>query len=475
MNHGENLDRAVAPNLFDALADPELIFGLVLANLMSPRLWKLRSSLLRQAPSGGGGLREIQQLIDRHFEHVAPSRIAAMNGVFALDAEAARLGSGAVEGALSKILSTVDWRVRRGTLDKSAFPLDLIGQRKFPAYVYSTIDEAWASRRLLQHRKHKPLGLTCCLDEAAILIALGLILPAVAVEDFTLLGSPAHYSVLGWNPADTWWFYTKHDLFAAADWSGLVAQRYAGMAQAAFDDRLPNFDRIVTASGSYAFGTNTSSLAERHLAAIAARIDAFFGYRLAQLDRALRQPRDFVPASDPASIICTVVAEATDALTVQRRLRRAALERGEPSALRALYAFRSLDLPDLEPYLAAARRSSQIGARLGSVMGIDDALRAVKAMAGNASVFDDPDRIAMPDETVRFGTGTDRDKALLLHVLLERVLGGNDPAVSRLETLITEAGSYVRAADFCISTTRMARVPNAQGAVRYRIADWPLR
>ncbi|HEY1300113.1 MAG TPA: hypothetical protein VGF07_06425 [Stellaceae bacterium] len=61
---------------------------------------------------------------------------------------------------------------------------------------------------------------------------------------------------------------------------------------------------------------------------------------------------------------------------------------------------------------------------LGSAAGIEDALRAVTAIAGNASVFDDPDRIAMPDETLRFGTGTDRDKDLLLHVRLERPVAG---------------------------------------------------
>ncbi|HEY1300115.1 MAG TPA: hypothetical protein VGF07_06435 [Stellaceae bacterium] len=49
---------------------------------------------------------EIQQLIDHHFEHVSPARIAEMNGVFNLDAEVARLGSTAVEGAMAKILST---------------------------------------------------------------------------------------------------------------------------------------------------------------------------------------------------------------------------------------------------------------------------------------------------------------------------------------------------------------------------------
>ena len=58
-------------------------------------------------------------------------------------------------------------------------------------------------------------------------------------------------------------------------------------------------------------------------------------------------------------------------------------------------------------------------------------------------------------------------------MLLERVGVRNDPAAARLETLFTKTGSYVRAAGFCISTTRMARVPDAQGTIRHRIADWP--
>jgi len=62
-------------------------------------------------------------------------------------------------------------------LTEGSVPLDLIRRRTFPAYIYSTIDEAPASRRLLQRREHKPLGLTCRLDEAAIFTALILILP----------------------------------------------------------------------------------------------------------------------------------------------------------------------------------------------------------------------------------------------------------------------------------------------------------
>jgi hypothetical protein len=48
-----------------------------------------------------------------------------------------------------------------------------------------------------------------------------------------------------------------------------------------------------------------------------------------------------------------------------------------------------------------------------------EAIALVGTITGSRSIFDDRDRIAMPDETLRLRTGTDRDKALLLHVLLE--------------------------------------------------------
>jgi hypothetical protein len=76
----------------------------------------------------------------------------------------------------------------------------------------------------------------------------------------------------------------------------------------------------------------------------------------------------------------------------------------------------------------------------------------------------------MPDETVRLGT--DRDKALLLHVLLEHALDADDQGRRSLETLFTDAGSFVRSDRFCIDASSMAWVPNLQGRVLYRIADF---
>ena len=70
-------------------------------------------------------------------------------------------------------------------------------------------------------------------------------------------------------------------------------------------------------------------------------------------------------------------------------------------------------------------------------------------------------------------TGSSRDKALLLHILLERVLKADDPARTTLETLLSDADSFVRSSRFCISVSRMAYVSQPDGEIRYRIADTP--
>ncbi len=456
------LDRAVAPNLFDVVVDPDLIFTLVLANLMSPRLWEMRDRILAEpkpapdelgAGHAAGIIERIQQFLDHHFEHVSPARVAEMNGVLDLDTLADRYGAEAVDYARSRILATFDWRLERGNIKRDSLALELIAQHKFPAYTYATIDEARACRRLLGRRKHKPLGLTCCLDEAAIFIALLLTTAHESVEDIAIVGSPTHYSVLVGAPEGTLWFYSKHDLISVSAWSQLVID--AAGDQLAFDDRLPDFDRIITTQGSYSLTTGETSIPEPRLRALVQTIDGFFGRRPAQLERALQNPIRGGDGSGATKIVRDAASASSDT-EVRDRVRRAALEQDNLPALRALYGFRALDLPDLSPYLHSARECSQVGELLPRVVTMDDALRAVATIAGRESIFEDPERIAMPDETARFGSGSDRDKALLLHVLLERAPGVAASATADLETLIGETDSFVRGPEFCISMSRMA-------------------
>jgi hypothetical protein len=453
---GPPLDRAVAPNLFDVVAEPRLVFTLILANLMSPRLWELGERVAE------GGDQAIRHMLDHHFEHVTPARVAEMNGVLDLDALAGRYGAAEVDYAVSRIVSTFEWRVAKGTRDRHTLGLDLIEAGKFPAYTYATIDEAWACRRLLRRHKHKPWGLTCCLDEAAIFAALHLALAKGSPDDVAILGAPTHYSVLACSPDRPCWFHTKQELHSPATWSRLVADSYGGNVQSAFDERLPTFDRIITASGVYWLGTGQSSIPHGSLATILSRIDRFFGGRLAQLEQALQHPVRLVEEAGAAGLV-KEASSASGATEARERVRRAAFGEGNVAAQRALYAYRALDVPDPSVYLRAARLGSQLGNLLPAVTSADDALSAVASITGTESIFEDADRIAMPDETVRFATGSVRDKALLLHVLLERSCAG-------LETAICEADSFVRGADFCLSLSRLARVATPEGRVLYRLA-----
>ena len=211
---------------------------------------------------------------------------------------------------------------------------------------------------------------------------------------------------------------------------------------------------------------------EPHLAAIIQRVDAFFGFRPAQLDRALQRPTHRVIGQNVSQIV-TDAASAAGAEEARMRVRHATLDQENIAALRALYTYRTLDVPDLSAYLQAARHNSQLGDRLPHVETIEDAMRFISAITGDQSIFDDPNRIAMPDETIRFATGSSRDKALLLHVLFERVLKADDQARTTLETLFSESDSFVRNSRFCMSVSRMAYVSQPEGEIRYRIVDNP--
>ena len=61
----------------------------------------------------------------------------------------------------------------------------------------------------------------------------------------------------------------------------------------------------------------------------------------------------------------------------------------------------------------------------------------------------------MPDETLTLGTGTDRDKALLAHVMLEHVVR-SQPDHDQILTILTSTDSYVCTNGFCFSLNELS-------------------
>lgn len=463
------MEQAVAPNLLDAVADPDLVLTLVLANLMSPRLWELADRVRVTDPAGASDAERIQHVIDRHYEHVTPSRIFSTNGVLDLEREAARLGQGTVDYAIDRIRATFEWRVARGAYPPEAADLDRFRQRQLPAYAYATIDEARAYRRLMRGRKHKPLGVTCCLDETALFASLMAAHHGCPLDDLAFLGSPAHCTALVWTKDDSWWFYGKRDLFSRGSWRALLEDTYHGDGQGAFDDRLPNIDRITTTAGTWRFDTATRSFGSGALAELAGRVEGFFGGQPAQVRRAIEARPEFVRGIGHCSVFAGI-AGASDGADVQRRLRDLAAD-GHAAALRALYAFRSLDVPEPAIYLRAARRATLIDKGAPALESVDGALVLVAGLEGSDSIFDDEKRVAMPDETLRFRTGSGLDKALLLHVLLERVETSTGGAPGRWQTVLTDRGSYVTNGPVVFSAEAARPASTVEGEILVRIAD----
>ena len=84
----------------------------------------------------------------------------------------------------------------------------------------------------------------------------------------------------------------------------------------------------------------------------------------------------------------------------------------------ALYAFRRLEVSYPQVYVRAAMRDCHVKQLAQGINELSDVLSIVADVTGQDSIFGSRDRIAMPDETLYFKTGNDRDKALLLYTLL---------------------------------------------------------
>ncbi len=481
---------AVAPNIFDAHVHPNLLLPLVLANLLSPQLWSLTARVLARSVEGDrpvnlpdpgaagdpwgipSAVREVQRQIDRHFEHLSPARVAEIYGEYDLDEERRRLGSAAVDYAIDRIGRTLRWRRERGTLpDASVLSLeDCVARGRFPAFHYANFDVVRASRRHLRRQAHSTIGLTSCLDETAIFAALAMTLPAGMVDTIVVLASPAHYTAFGWDATGrAWWFFGKNVLYSSGDWRDLVAEHYGGDAQQAFEDRLPDWDRIIGVTGSFQFSDGRCSIPDERVERITIMIDGFFGVRLCQLDAALGRPRRHEGIFRFAPVFRELLGVASID-TVRQRLLCSDGNQLDAALEAVRFAYRSLRVKDARPYLEVARRSPscrRIGAGLAS---LEEAVAVVAGIAGTQSIFEDEDRIAMPEETLRFQTGNDRDRALLLHVLLEQMYAARDEFVP-VETLFTESDSLVRAADFCFSTRTMSAAGLPTSEILVRLAD----
>lgn len=442
----------VAPNIFDAYANPNLLLYLVASNLLSPATWdlseKIRSRVSNSSPAENPAARllieEVQKVLDRNFQHLHVAQVVQLYGELDLAEEGVRLGRACVDMALRQIQRTFEARIQSGDIPAAALQpaIDRMGEGRFPAYAYGNIDLVRANKRLTGKSHASVRGLTSCVDETAIFSALAMTLRQGSVANVIALSSPSHTSAFGWSgDGEPWWFYGKNRLYFTEDWRRVVTLSPSGDPQHVFDALLGDMNRIISVAGTFDFETGDTNLPDAHIEEVVDQMDAFFGVRLRQVEAGLSKPRTVQP-EDPLAGYLRELLGAMSLSSVKEILSSAA----EEASQGVLYAFRSVAVKDLCPYLEVAREQPNTRQLARTLASVEDALDVIRAIDGSASILGSRDRIAMPDETLRLRLGTDRDKALLLHVLLEHMgarLGSLGPVV----TLWGETRSFVRMGD----------------------------
>lgn len=439
----------VAPNIFDAYANPNLLLYLVASNLLSPATWdlseKIRGRVSKSSaaenPSARLLIEEVQKVLDRNFQHLHVAQVVQLYGELDLAEERVRLGPACVDMALRQIQRTFEARMQSGDIPPAALQpaIDRMGEGRFPAYAYGNIDLVRANKKLTGKSHASVRGLTSCVDETAIFSALAMTLRQGAIANVIALSSPSHTSAFGWNgDGEPWWFYGKNRLYFLEDWRRLVSLSQSGDAQQVFDALLGDMNRIISVAGTFDFETGCTNLPDAHIEEVVAQMDAFFGVRLRQVETGLSKPRAGQPEDPLADCLRGLLGASS--LDVAKEILSSATDEASRGVL---FAFRSTSVTDLHPYLEVAREQPNSRQLARTLAGIEEALDVIRAIDGSASILGSRDRIAMPDETLRLRQGTDRDKALLLHVLLEH-MGARIGSSGPVATLWGETRSFVR-------------------------------
>lgn len=442
----ELLSRAARPSLLDVAAMPELLFSLVLANLMSAKVWdfaaRVRDRILHR--TGAAGLSDPDVVMDgihdyanRKLKHESPADVVRLRGVEELGEERRRLGDEEVDYPVSLIMAGEEYREALGDTSSHEVLTRMAESGRIPDYEYATLDLSEAYPRSAKGRGR--LGVMACADEAALTASLACLLGPVSLTDLVVLGSPFHYTLFVLYGASGYWFNGKREGFSASAWAE-VKQDPEGLVRA-LRERLAIVDRTIAWRGTHFLRGNRSTMPEDDLARIYGVLWKFLGRRPAALRALDARPVVYEPTPAPPPL-------DTEDAAGEEAVREAvsALAEAHPRSVYALapYTFRSLRVERPEAYIHAGLRGPRVREAAGSISSVAEACSIAKAIPSRQPVLEDPERIALPDETLLVDHAGHRDRALLVLGLL--ALAGRVPAEAKrgLALVLAPEASYVR-------------------------------
>ena len=388
---------------------PELMFSLVLANIMSPRLWKWkelewfdgirqmrpkkRLQRLRQHIMDNytfnldldtWGLTTQQRELARFSPFLSPDEIASSNALFGYQGDA----------------YYYDIDIRRH------FGLDKYTSDTIPYWKTETIEAMDAFR----HKPGHSVGAGECVSLAGLYAAAAFVVCGLPLESIYLMATPLHSQ--NFIDADTGILTNNRRLVTRAMWAnGTVISQQAR--------RALEHERVTIVSHCTGY---------IHLLYPEATIDpGKYGYFSARLRSFLTPPEDAVDKRlvvprlpDPAHVAFsrrqTPIDLTPEMSYSEMRERILALGQENRSAALAPYAGHELGLTESAPFVKAALERCPVSKT--ALSGDAEALAKIAALP-NESIYDGDSRCASPDEVWNFQRGDGFEKCLLAANVLD--------------------------------------------------------
>ncbi|MDQ3181281.1 MAG: hypothetical protein M3Q33_12245 [Acidobacteriota bacterium] len=461
----EKLSSAVSLTVLEIDFYPnELIPAFLLANLMSPALWAWRNE--KKAGSDDGilyspknRLNQIQRFFHRYtFTNIAGEPGGDPWGLLNFAEEEKRFGSEFVE----KIRAEYDATFRKLLAETPESQFGQIinqpyyGEGFFPRLKNETLEvmNAFALVNEEGKRSGKCIGLGMLW--AAALVVWG----QFPLDRIVITGNRAH-------------------MFVFLDEEGghlLNNTKWFSNTRINNQSELSEFIRVVASSTETTFfynpemgmchcTTRTSQIPQQQITDIYANIGGFVSNPLkhpnpeqiqfVKPDYQIPNPLEYDSAAEFQAAIVALAEQHPDSIYEF-----------------ALYAFRRLDVNYPQAYIRAAMRDYNIKQLAQGITKLSDALLIVGDIKGQDSIFGSRDRIAMPDETLYFKTGDDRDKSLLLYALLQNsTLADADDllGLSDEQSFVRHRGEWINVNDLTIQSAEPSELKitfNSHDAVK---------
>ena len=393
---------------------PELMYSLVLANILSPRLWRWRDLEWFDGIRGMRPKKRLQRLrqhimdnytfnldletwgltnqareLKRFAPFLDPGEIAASNALFGYHGDA----------------YYYDIDIRRH------FGLDKYSSDVIPYWKTETIEAMDAFRRKEGHA----VGAGECVSLAGLYAAAAFVVCGIPLESISLMATPLHSQ--NFIDVDTGILTNNRRLVTRAMWSnGTVISQQAR--------RALEHERVTIvshATGYIHLLYPDATIAPAAYSHFAERLNAFLAPPEDAADRRLVVPRlpdasrvAFRNDDEPLGLTPDM-----DYNAVSARVR--SLRSTNRAAALAPYAGHELGETEPAPFVKAALERSPVSKAALGAEGADAAVARIAAL-GDESIYDGASRLARPDEVWNFGTGDGLEKCLLA----ANILGGTE-------------------------------------------------